>query len=207
MAVLGVLILLFGLAALVLTPFAFFQIITKAGYSGWWTFVPYSPWIVAFLGAGVFRTVDTNRSIGSTIDELGLWWVLTVLSGVFVMIMFFVFAFSAWPSLQDSRLRRRSQPGWPNSGPGQPSWINAPLPAGPSELHAAAPPPPPAGIGPEANQAQPSGWYRSGAVGSGEQGYWDGQAWTARRQWKNGAWVDLPMPALSPVEAPTPGTN
>jgi hypothetical protein len=202
-AVLGVLILIFGLVALVLSPFAFFQIITKAGYSGWWTFVPYSPWIVGILGAGVFRTVDTNQSIGTTIDELGLWYVLAVLTGFFVMIMFFIFAFSAWPSLQNYRPRQRSQPEWPNGGPGQPSWINVPLPAGPSQGVAAAPPPPSAGTGPEAIQAQPSGWYRAGAVGSGEQGYWDGQAWTARRQWKNGAWVDLPMPAPGPVNAPT----
>jgi hypothetical protein len=207
MAVLGVLILLFGLAALVLSPFAFFQIITKAGYSGWWTFVPYSPWIVGILGAGVFRTVDTSQSIGSTLSELGLWYVFAVLTGFFVTVMFFIFAFSAWPSLQVSRPRQRNQPGWPNGGPGQPSWINAPLPAGTSPHDTAAPPFPPPGTGPEVTQAQPSGWYRAGAVGSGEQGYWDGQAWTARRQWKNGAWVDLPMPAPGPVDAPTAGAN
>jgi hypothetical protein len=84
---LGVLFVLFGLVALVASPFAFFQIITKAGFSGWWTFVPYSPWILATLGAGVFRTVDTNRSIGTTFDQLGLWAVLTLLTGIFVVVV------------------------------------------------------------------------------------------------------------------------
>jgi hypothetical protein len=190
-AMLGVLVALCGLAALIASPFAFYQIITKAGYSGWWTFVPYSPWIVAFLGAGIFRTVDTNRSIGTTFDELGLWGVLTFLTGIFVMIMFFIFAFSAWPSLQPSRFR-----GIPNGyTPGdnrQPSWIPAPPPAsGPVDAPAAQEPAP----------AQPSGWYKTGPVGAGMQGYWDGQAWTAHRQWKNGAWVELPMEAVGPSEA------
>jgi hypothetical protein len=64
-------LVIFGLGALVLSPFACFQVITKAGYSGWWTFVPYSPWIVGLLGAGVFGTVDTNQSIGTTLNQLG----------------------------------------------------------------------------------------------------------------------------------------
>ena len=117
---LGVLLVLFGLVVLVLSPFAFFQIITKAGYSGWWTFVPFSPWIVAFLGAGVFRTVDTNQSIGTTLNELGLWYVLTLLTGVFVTIMFFIFAFSAWPSLLPRHPRQGVPWGSPRGGPGQP---------------------------------------------------------------------------------------
>jgi hypothetical protein len=189
-AVLSVLVALGGLVALIASPFAFFQIITKAGYSGWWTFVPYSPWIVAILGAGVFRTVDTNQSIGTTLDQFGLWAVLTFLSGLFVMIMFFIFAFSAWPSLQQPRFR-----GVPNGFcPGrstQPSWIPAPSPAGGPAVAPAIP---------EASPSQPGGWYRTGTIGAGEQGYWDGLAWTARRQWKNGAWVELPMEAVGPSE-------
>jgi hypothetical protein len=194
---LGDLLVIFGLGALVLSPFAFFQIITKAGYSGWWTFVPYSPWIVGLLGAGVFRTVDTNQSIGTTLNQLGLWDVFMLLTGVFVMIMFFIFAFSAWPSLQQRRPGQGVPPGSPRGGSGQPSWINASAPAAPGPVGASPPAP---------SQSQPSGWYRTGAVGAGEEGYWDGQAWTARRQWKNGAWVDLPMVTAGPAEAGTAGT-
>jgi len=189
-AMLGVLVALFGLAALIVSPFAFFQIITKAGYSGWWTFVPYSPWIIAFLGAEVFRTVDTSQSIGTTFNELGLWAVLTFLTGIFVMVMFFIFAFSAWPSLQQPRAR-----GVPSGfSPGEnrkPSWIPAPAPpGGPVGALAVQESPP----------SQPSGWYKTGPVGAGMQGYWDGQAWTAHRQWKNGAWAELPMEAVAPSE-------
>ncbi len=176
---LGDLVALFGLACLVLSPFAFFQIITKAGYSGWWTFVPYTPWIVAFLGSAIFRTVDTNRSIGTVFDQLGLWLVLTVLSGIFVMVMFFIFAFSAWPSLQGG-VRSRFDPR-PTFSPGG----VGPVPPFPVVTGART--------APEQSQAQPPGWYRTGALGSGEQSYWDGETWTARRRWSRGAWVDVPL--------------
>jgi hypothetical protein len=188
---LGILWLFFGLGTLVLSPFAFFQIITKAGYSGWWTFVPYAPWIVAILGAGVFRTVDTQHSIGTTFDDLGLWFVLTLLTFIFVTIMFFVFAFSAWPSLQQGRPRPGLPPGAPFGGPGQPSWSTMPAPGAPAAAGVAAPPAP----------ARAPGWQPTGAVGAGEQTYWDGRAWTARRHWKNGAWVDLPMVVAGPGAA------
>ena len=190
---LGVLFVLFGLVALVASPFAFFQIITKAGFSGWWTFVPYSPWILATLGAGVFRTVDTNRSIGTTFDQLGLWAVLTLLTGIFVVVMFFIFAFSAWPSLQQPRGRGSVPRGFPPGGSTQPSWLPAPAPVSGAAATPATPEPSP---------SQPSGWYRTGVIGTGEQRYWDGQAWTARRQWRDGAWLELPMEAVGP-----PGTG
>jgi len=151
---------LFGVACLVLSPFAFFQIITKAGYSGWWTFVPYTPWIVGFLGSAIFRTVDTNRSIGTVFDQLGLWFVLTVLSAVFVTVMFFIFAFSAWPSLQGARSRFAPRPAFSPGGVG---------PVPPVPVATGAP------TAPEQNQAQAAGWYRSGALGTGEQTYWDGE--------------------------------
>jgi len=201
---LGVLFVIFGLGALVLSPFAIFQVITKAGYSGWWTFVPSSAWIVGIVGiVGAFVTsavdsnqsIRTNQSIGTTINHLLLWDVLMFLTGFFVMIMFFVLAFSAWPSLQ----QRRPSPGVPGGsargGPLQQSWINTPAPGASG----------PAGFAPAPQPAQSIGWHRSGAVGAGEQTYWDGHAWTARRQWTNGAWVDLPMTPVDAVgSAPAP---
>jgi hypothetical protein len=197
---LGDLIVLFGLGCLVLSPFAFFQVITKAGYSGWWTFVPYSPWIVGIVGAlavGTTRTIDSSQSFEATLNQLWLWDLLMFVTGVFVMVMFFIFAFSAWPALQARRPSQGFQPGSPRVRSGQPSWINAPAPVASSPYGAPAAPPP------GQQQAQASGWHRTGAVGSGEQGYWDGLSWTARRQWKDGAWVDLPMVAAGPGEAGT----
>jgi hypothetical protein len=40
---------------------------------------------------------------------------------------------------------------------------------------------------------QPAGWFASGALGSGEQSYWDGSQWTARRCWRNEMWIDQPL--------------
>jgi hypothetical protein len=193
----GILILLFVVVSVVLSPFAYYQIITKAGFSGWWTFVPYSPVLIGFFGQIVYRTVDTDRSIGSVFDQLTLWSVLTILSAFFVDIMFFVFAFSSWPALEQARYRRPAQPSYlPAVAMHQPyvpavanhgfavSETPAPAPgAEPSGAQGSAAPAP---------GAQPSGWHRSGAVGAGEQSYWDGTAWTARRKWANGQWVELP---------------
>jgi hypothetical protein len=191
-------VLLF-VVGLILTPFAFFQIITKAGFSGWWTIVPYTPWIVGFVGQFAFRTVDTNRSIGTVFDQLTLWLVVTVLSLVFVMVMFFVFAFSRWPALEYGRAPRPPA-GWGPS-PGPRAWSGPPAagppgtasPFAPSASALAAPAP----TAPSTNEP---GWYTSGQIGAGEQSYWDGAAWTARRRWKSNAWIDLPLEPV--VEAP-----
>jgi hypothetical protein len=40
---------------------------------------------------------------------------------------------------------------------------------------------------------QPAGWFASGALGSGEQSYWDGTQWTARRCWRNEMWINQPL--------------
>ncbi len=40
---------------------------------------------------------------------------------------------------------------------------------------------------------QPAGWFASGALGSGEQSYWDGTQWTARRCWRNEMWIEQPF--------------
>jgi hypothetical protein len=40
---------------------------------------------------------------------------------------------------------------------------------------------------------QPAGWFPSGALGSGEQSYWDGTQWTARRCWRNEMWINQPL--------------
>jgi hypothetical protein len=44
-------------------------------------------------------------------------------------------------------------------------------------------------------EGQPAGWHPTGSVGAGEESYWNGEAWVAKRRWMNDAWVELPMPA------------
>lgn len=40
---------------------------------------------------------------------------------------------------------------------------------------------------------QPAGWFATGALGSGEQSYWDGTQWTAKRFWRNEMWINQPV--------------
>ena len=47
-------------------------------------------------------------------------------------------------------------------------------------------------------EGQAPGWYKSGTVGAGEQSYWDGSAWAARRRWSGGDWVEIPMAPVGP---------
>ena len=53
-----------------------------------------------------------------------------------------------------------------------------------------------------ANPKDP-GWYPSG-LNPNDQAYWDGQTWTARRQWTVGGWVEQGSVAVA-AAAPAPG--
>ena len=174
----GDVVRLFGLACLVLSPFAFFQIITKAGHSGMVDIRPLHPVDRRIPWNRPYSEPSTpTRASGPFFDQLGFRLVLTVLSGIFVMVMFFIFAFSAWPSLQGG-VRSRFDPGLLAGGVG---------PVPPFPVVTGAP------TAPEESPAQPPGGDRTGTLGSGEQSYWDGATWTARRRWSRGAWVDVPL--------------
>lgn len=103
------------------------------------------------------------------------WWALSMLVPIFGIVMFFVFAFSDWPVLQQLRAVSAGQtfgyagappgpgvpgPGmpWGASGPGGPWGAPGPFPSSPG-----LPPP---------------GWY-PGEV-QGQERYWDGVAWTSQ---------------------------
>ena len=189
-----------SLIVLVLTIVAMIQIITKAGYSPWWILLPLSLpvlWIItwAVLFNDYSTPIVTGAFGGFTLFGLsssGTVQTLVDLTEVDVLLnwlMFLVFAFSAWPAVQAARGRMPvSPPGGGRGGGFQPAVPGAPGPGG---------------VAPSARQMPPAeghapGWYVSGPVGAGEQSYWDGAAWTARRKWQSNAWVDLPPPA--PVE-------
>jgi hypothetical protein len=40
---------------------------------------------------------------------------------------------------------------------------------------------------------RPVGWYPSGGNDSGQEAFWDGRSWTARRQLVDGGWAAVPM--------------
>ncbi len=92
---------------MVVAPFAVYQVGTKAGYSGWWTVVPLSPWLVGFAMAvfnrSVVSSLDGHLSLNGALTDLRVDAVLEVLIVLFVMVMFVVFAFSDWPVLARAR--------------------------------------------------------------------------------------------------------
>ena len=91
--------------------------------------------------------------------------VFIFLDVIFNFIMFLVFAFSDWPVMQAARSTARAYGG---------GTFGSRKTASGTPAQFAAPPP----IVTEAVlphlEGQPPGWHRSGAVGAGEQSYWDG---------------------------------
>jgi hypothetical protein len=174
----------------ILTTVGWIQIITKAGYSPWWVLVPLSLpvlWLIStFLLYSDFNGLGTYGAYNLGPVEAGetTLAVFIFLDVIFNFIMFLVFAFSDWPVMQAARSGRAYGGGTfgsRKSASGIPAQFAAPLP-----IVTEAPLP--------NLEGQPPGWHRSGAVGAGEQSYWDGSAWTARRKWQNNDWVELPLP-------------
>jgi hypothetical protein len=186
----------------ILTIVATVQIIVKAGYSGWWILVPLGAPAVALIVTSVVAasTQDLGaRSVNAVFDALVVGVVIDFLIYAAVWACFMKFAFSDWPVLQAARARQ-APPTNPYGGGGgfRPPGFSAPA-SGP--LPGMAPPPPAPASPPAPAGSQPPGWYRVGPVGAGEQGYWDGQAWTGRRKWTNGEWLDLPTEMVGPDES------
>jgi hypothetical protein len=179
-----------SLLLIVVTVVGAIQIITKAGYSPWWILMPLSLpvlWIIsiviAFSGISGIGTYGFFNLQGVT-DEAKVWAVLTFLDLLANYALFVVFAFSDWPVMQAARARW-SASGGPGRGPQLPQ-----RPAGPGAGSRGLAQQSPSTSDPT---GQSAGWYQSGALGAGEQSYWDGSDWTAKRRWSRGAWMDIPM--------------
>jgi hypothetical protein len=100
---LGILIGLFFLVSIILTPFAWGAIIVKAGYSRTWILVPLTPiatmvlsWI--YLQTGASRTFGNETSLQGLLNTLGIMMILNLLAFTFAWIMFLIFAFRPWPN-------------------------------------------------------------------------------------------------------------
>ncbi len=190
--VIEVLIFVIGLAVSIVSIVAAVTIVSKAGYSGWWILTQFVPVIVAWLLSIIVINVVVNtgqptlgKLFGADLIVIVIYFAAFIVQWGF----FIAFAFSDWPALQVNRFGpgRRG----PGSGTFGPSGLG-PMGGAPGAFA----PPPPVPL-----EGQPAGWYRSGALGAGEQSYWDGTTWTARRVWQNGAWVDLPLPVVETAEA------
>jgi hypothetical protein len=167
------------------------QVITKAGYSPWWILLPVSlPVLYLITIATVFQGFGGIGTYGAfdvqgVVNEAAVLGLLTFLDIIANFAMFVVFAFSDWPVMQAARSRYPSAGGG-GRGPRLPRTTAGLDSGGGQALHAP-------GASPLDLQGQPAGWHKTGPVGSGEQSYWDGTTWTARRRWSGGDWVDLPL--------------
>lgn len=173
------------------------RIAMKAGYSPWWAVVPAA---VAAVSYATLATVHSHARFGA----LSLHTVLhsarplliadAACLGVTVLALV-VFAVSDWPALAvartapvtatmttatssataKSKAHRRGQ----ESSRGQVAAAEVP-----ARMRIRALPD---------VTGQPAGWFPSGALGSGEQSYWDGTKWTARRCWRDEMWINQPL--------------
>lgn len=195
--------LIITLILIVLAVVGQIQIITKAGYSPWWILLPLSLpllWLIALATTfadlsqiGAYGTAD----IQAVVAEAKILAVVAFLDLLANFAMFLVFAFSDWPVMQAAR-RRNSPSGGGFHRPHRP--VSFDPGAGVAQVRSQL-------AGFPNVEGQPPGWYKSGPIGAGEESYWDGSTWTARRQWSGGDWVDLPMPQpeqVGPDGAPPP---
>ena len=172
------LIVLIGLG--VLDTVAVHKIITKAGYSGAWILAPLSVVFLSIVTAGV--AVHAARSFSSASwGTAGALVKLDWADVLFNWVLFLIFAFAQWPALR-SQPRWSAESGWRASAPTSVPMHTLPPPP-PGAFRASTPPSP----------AYASlGWYPI-AGRTDEQVYWNGHAYTARRQWRDDSWKDVAL--------------
>lgn len=198
----GFLFFLVGVTLTVLTIVGMVRIVTNCGYSGWWVLAYFSPPIVGYLlGITLVATVSATGSGSSHFLGVAFgYFIIMILSFLVSQLIFLRFAFADWPLLQQARARQTSGAGFSPYGSGRGRFGNPTAPgSGAPPAWGPLPGQPPADTMPPPTvpEGAEPGWYRSGPIGAGEQSYWDGTAWTARRRWQNSAWVDLPAPPPS----------
>ena len=179
---LGFLVVLIGIAAL--NTVAVLQIITKAGYSGWWVMAPASAVLLALVIFAISLHAAISFSAISLRTASDLVWVEFFVD-LFNWILFLIFAFSDWPALRGrplGGLQSRYQ-GTPASAGGMGAAVSS---------RQAPPLPTP-------TRPQDPGWYQVGATNN-DQAYWDGQSWTARRRWEGAGWTGVPLAPSEPEQ-------
>jgi hypothetical protein len=194
-AAITVVLFLVGTAVSIVSIVAVVTIISKAGYSGWWILSQFVPPIIGWLVSILVIKIALSTGTPSADKLFGADLIVVVIMFASYLVswgFFIAFAFGDWPSLQMKRYGPRGRPDSGTFGPSGPGPVNGTPPAFLPQPSAPQSPP---------TEGQPPGWYRSGAIGAGEQSYWDGAVWRARRRWQNNAWVDLPPPVVETVAA------
>jgi len=165
----GAVVLVVSIGVAVITVIAMVTIITKAGYSGAWILAPLSVVILWII----LLTVSFNSLTSFSAFDFQTARALAILEFIDVVlnwVLFLVFAFSDWPVLQ-----------------GTPTTYSVAGGVSPRQMH--VPPPP--------SRPQEPGWHQVGS-NNNDQAYWDGQGWTARRQWAGAGWTDVPLGPADP---------
>jgi hypothetical protein len=165
----GLASVIFSLLILMVVAFvtmaAMVTIITKAGFSGWWILMPLSSVLLWIVIAALSLHAAISLSTIS-FDTVGGLIKLELVLEILNWILFLVFAFSDWPALSGQHSRLPVAPG------SQSQEQILPIP----------------------HKVQDPGWFQVGATNN-DQGYWDGQRWTARRRWDGAGWTEVPMPS------------
>jgi hypothetical protein len=166
------------------------RVITRAGFSAWWVVVPLAVPVVTYI---TLAQVHAHTRVGALsynalVHSHRSLVIADAACAALVLVMLVVFALVDWPALRAVPAAApaavgttsRARPG--SSRPSRPT----------TSVADSVPPARRIRALPDVS-GEPAGWYASGALGSGEQSYWDGAAWTARRVWRFESWVDLGM--------------
>jgi hypothetical protein len=166
------------------------RVITRAGFSAWWVVLPAAVPVVTYV---TLAQVHAHTRVGALsynalVHSHRALVIADAACAALVLVMLVVFALVDWPALRAV----------PAAAPATAGSVTRARSGSSRSSHPAASS---AGSLPPARRiralpdvsGEPAGWYASGALGSGEQSYWDGAAWTARRVWRFETWIDLPM--------------
>ena len=173
------------------TVLAVGRVLRKAGFSLAWVLAP------AVLPVLVYATITavhhkTAMSAGvldfNVLKHSESAFLMADAASLLVLwVLFLAFAFADWPARPAAVAGRQASKASKASKAAAvpPSWSRAPSPDKAEwQAHSRVLP---------NLEGQPPGWFPSGAMGSGEQSYWDGYAWTARRAWRFESWIDIPL--------------
>ena len=187
----GVVGLLIYAAVWAVTVLAIGRVLRKAGFSLAWMLAPA---VLAVLVYATLTAVHSKTALSAGVldfDSLkhseSAFLMADAASLLLLWVLFLVFAFADWPArpaaAAASRAPKASKASKAAATP--PSWSRDPSPDKAEwQAHSRVLP---------NLEGQPPGWFPSGAPGSGEQSYWDGYAWTARRAWRFESWIDIPL--------------
>ena len=168
------------------------RIVSKAGYSWAWALVPVALAGVTYATVAAvhahtrFGALNLNTLIH---QQQALLIADAACAGVMVLLLA-VFAFADWPALAPALVPApslRNGNGSVKANGVHRGGVRVAATAVPARLQIRAVPD---------VTGKPAGWFATGALGSGEQSYWDGSEWTARRCWRNEMWVELPVEAM-----------